>query len=282
MIPKYQLTSLPPELARSLREQLGLSGSPRVASQEAAADFLRARQLATLWGGTELPSLQEAVSGEAAPRMALLSSPVIGKVWVWAKGLAASGEFVVVKLFRLRATFVARPLWPALAQLTPLDPEASWKAGELSTAARQIADFIRAHGPRNTLELRQALPRRFPILPQSVKKGLGELEEKLIIFPKVLAEHQGGKDVNTWELLRRGLAEDGKRAGRSRQGSLAALARLLEATVGAAGVVDTRESSRWFPPWKAQCRDALAALVKGGKLRVVSEEHPSILTWSGG
>jgi len=243
----------------------------------AAEAFLRSKQIATLWGGTELPSLHEAVGGELVPRMVLVSSSAIGSAWVWSKSLVESRKVVLVKLFRGRATFVARPLWPALAVLAPRDLEALWRGGRLSTAAWHIAEFLLEEGPTHTLELQQALPRRFPILPKSLKKGLHELEEKLIIYPQRFAEHQNGKDVNTWELLRRGLG--GKGSAKLRGGTAAAVARLLEASVRAAGVVDARECNHWFPNWKGQCNEALSALIETGKIRPVSENNPTQLAW---
>ncbi len=279
MIPKYEPQSLPPGLGQALREYLRMTPSTQVKNPAAAAAFLRSRHIATLWGGTELPSLHEAVSGESVPRPGLVSSSAIGQAWVWSKGLAESREFVLVKLFRRRATFVARPLWRALVELAPPDPEALVQAGQISTAARQIAAFLLKEGPTNTLELQQALPRQFPILPKSLKKGLRELEEELIICPERFADHHNGKDVNTWELLRRSLARKGSASFPG--GPSAAVACLLEAAVRAAGVVDVREQNHWFPRWKHQCRQALCVLIEEGKIRVIDEKHPSQIAWRG-
>lgn len=278
MIPKYDLQNLPEGLARTLRKHLGISKSPHGTSLAAAAKWLRSKRIATLWGGTELPSLHEAVGGELVARMALVSSPAIGKAYVWAKKLVESREFALVKLFRRRATFVARPLWPALLELAPADPEALWRAGGLSSAARHIAAFLLEEGPTNTLELQQALPGRFPILPKSLRKGLRELEEKLMIYPRRVADHFDGKDVNTWELLKRGLAREGQE--RRREDGSSAVACLIEAAVRAAGVVDARECGRWFPRWKHQCLDALSALARSGRIRAV-RERASQFIWHG-
>lgn len=278
MIPKYESQSLSPPLAEALRDHLGISAGAQVTSPAEAAEFLRSCQIAALWGGTELPTLHEAVGGELVPRMALVSSSAIGKSWVWTKTLVASGEFVLVKLFRRRATFVARPLWPALASLSPQDLEKTWHAGELSTAARQIAHFLRERGPQNTLELQESLPHRFPILPGSLKKGLEELQEKLVIYPQRVGDHHDGKDINTWELLPRGLAINPPDA--RREAVQESVMFLVEAAVRAAGVVDARESSRWFPAWKHETREALSTLLVQGRVRPASESAPNQLAWA--
>ncbi len=276
MIPKYQSQSLPKDFSKVLLAHLGIVPS-EVTNFVTAANFLRAKQMATLWGGTELPSLQEALGGELVPRATLVSSPVIGKAWGWAKSLIDSEEVVLVKLFRLRATFISQPLWPALRELCPRDPETLWRTGELSTAAHHIATVLLDQGPTNTLELQQIVPRRFPILPKSLKKGLRELEEKLLIYPQRLGEHHDGKDVNTWEFLWRGLSIKDSERLPSRG---AAVARLIEATFRAAGVSDAREASRWFPGWKHESRHALSALLKSAEVRIL-EDHPNLVFWPG-
>ncbi len=163
-----------------------------------------------------------------------------------------SGELLLVKLFRLRATFVARPLWSSIAELSPPGPWALSKVGELSTAAKHIASFLLQHGPANTLELQQALLRQFPILPASLKKGLRELEERLIVYPLRVGDDSVGRDVHTWELLTQRLARGGcepppQATAEIPQDGTRAVAGLLQAALQAAHVVDATEADRWFP-----------------------------------
>ncbi len=281
MIPKYNLPTLPQSLAGALRKHIGVARSEQLTSLEAAAAFLCARQMAGLWGGTELPSLQESISGELVPRARLVSSPSLGNTWTWTRKLAESGELLLVKLFRSRATFLARPLWPSIAELSPPGPPALSNAGELSTAAKQIASFLLQHGPANTLELQQALLRQFPILPASLKKGLRELEEKLIVYPLRVGDDSVGPDVHTWELLAQRLAREGCTPPRQPSGeaNARAVASLMEAALRAASLVDATEAARWFPAWKPQTRSALATLIQAGRLRPASQEHPFLLVW---
>lgn len=243
MIPKYQLSSFPAEFAATLSACLGLPPAAPLADAHAAAAFVRARGLVTLWGGTELPSLQEAAAGAAVPRMTL-ASPGVGAAWSWAKALTEAQHVACVKLFRNRSTLVARRLWREVAALAPR-AERLWRAGKLSHAAREVAAFLEKEGPATTLELRERLPRRVPVLPASLQKGLRELEERLVIFPQRLGERVAGKDVNTWELVWRGLV--GHAPAAPAEGATA-LARLLAGVVGAAGIVDAREAGRWLSP----------------------------------
>jgi hypothetical protein len=255
MIPKYQLSSLPAEFADALSAHLGLAPATPRADARAAAAFVRVRGLVMLWGGTELPSLQEAAAGVAVPRMTL-ASPGVGAAWTWAKTLTEAEHFACVKLFRNRLTLVARRLWPVVAALAPC-PEHLWRAGKLSNAAHEVAAFLEKEGPASTLELRECLPRRVPVLPASLQKGLRELEEKLVIYPRRLAEHVSGKDVNTWELVWRGL---GGGAPASPAERAAALTRLLDGVVKSAGIVDAGEAPRWLSPVVAESATVLAAM----------------------
>lgn len=275
MIPKYDLDSFPPDLGRALRKHLGVT--TQVPNLAAGTAFFRSRGICSMWGGTELPSLLEVIGGELLARVALAPPAAIGRVDAWAKSLVESGEFVLVKLFRGRETLVARPLWPALAELAPSDPEDLWYAGKVSTAARHIAAFLLEKGPTNTLDLLRLVPARFPILPRSLKEGLRELEEKLIIYPQHLAERQNGTPPHTWELLRRGLAAPEAASQATRR----AFTCLVEAAVRAAGIIDAGEAGRWFPRSKRKVHDALATLVDVGKIRGVDEGNSTRFAWQG-
>jgi hypothetical protein len=211
--------------------------------------------------------------------MTLVPSADIANAWAWAKKLVESGEFILVKLFRRRATFLAPSLWSTLAEIAPSDAEASWQAGELSTAAHHIAAFLLERGPTNTLELQQLLPRRVPILPTSLKRGLRELEEKLVIYPRRLGEHFGGREVNTWDLLQHGLKRQG--IPPSTGDRAAGVARLVEGAVRAGGVVDARECGSWFPPWKSQSQEAMRSLMRLGRALPLSAERPWEVVWHG-
>ena len=271
MIPKYQLNRLEPGLAGALRKHLGLAGFERVTSPAEAAEFLLSRQIASLWGGVELPSLYEARGGELAPSTAPVESASLATMWVWARNLVQENEFILLKLFRGRATFVARPLWPLLLRLSPGDSEAGGRASDLSMAARQLALFLREHGPASTLELEQSLPRRVPMLPASLRRALEELEERLIIYPQWVGEDAGSKRASAWALLRPSLEKYAAPGGAS------AVAGLTEAVVRSAGIIDPQEAGRWFPLWKRECRNALSALVRAGKLRTL--KHSRLLVW---
>ncbi len=277
MIPKYDPDSFPPDFGQALRKHLGVT--TQVPNLPAATAFFRSRGICSMWGGTELPSLLEVIGGELLARVALAPPAAMGRVNAWAKSLVASGQFGLVKLFRGRETLVARPLWPAVAELAPSDPEDLWYAGKVSTAARHIAAFLREDGPTDTLDLLRLVPARFPILPRSLKEGLRELEEKLIIYPQRLGERQIGTAFHTWELLHRGLAM--REATSTSQATRRAFTCLVEATVRAAGIVDAGEAGRWFPRSKRKVNDAFVTLVEAGKIRGVDEGNSTRFAWPG-
>lgn len=255
MIPKYQLARLPAELAETLPAHLGLPPAAPLANAREAGAFVRSRLLVSLWGGTELPSLQEAAAGVAVPRMTL-ASPAVGAAWTWAKALVESGDFACLKMFHNRSTLVARRMWSAIVALAP-DHGRLWRAGRISSAAHEISAFLDKEGPASTLELQERLPRRVPMLPASLKKGLRELEEKLVIYPRRLGEHVSGRDVNTWELVRRGL---GERVVTKPETRATALRHLLDVVVKSAGVVDKREAVHWLAAEIAEPPDLRATL----------------------
>ncbi len=278
MIPKYHSDVLAPGFADVLREHVGLGASAPLTGASRIAEFARAHQIVTLWGGTELPSVQELATGELALRKPLIASPITAQVWAWTKELMDSQEFALVKLFRRRATIVARSLWPALVSVAQFPSQSRAPRPQLSTAARQIAEFLSDRGPLETSELMEALPRRVPILPESLRKGLEELEEKLVIYPKGLRESQRGKYAPTWELVRRGLAAEGRNAlQKSMHGCME---QFVEGSVQAAGVVDASECSRWFPAWRQESLRIFANLRNEGSVRALENLEFSLVACS--
>lgn len=278
MIPKYHLESLPPRLAGELREHLGLAASSSNVSVSAAARFLRARRLATLWGGSELPSLFELITGELAPERIVFQAAAMAKARQWGQTLAESGEFLLVRLFRRRWTLVARPLWPALAELGALEPEKSQSASELSSVAYHIAGVLRERGPCDRAALSEALLRRFPILPSSVSQGLRELEHLPAIYLLSHADTRAAMTATRWDLLERRLKAEGiaPHAG----GRPEALRGLVRAVVEAAGIVRAHDCIPWFPNWRRQVSEAMADLVKDRALASLQDEKFGMLVYT--
>jgi hypothetical protein len=277
MIPKYQLTQLPRGLAQALGDYLDITGVDRITRLAKALDYVQRRRVVTLWGGTELPSLDEAISGQLAPqlvpRIRIGAGGASATIESWSRELVESGEAALLSLFRNRPTLVGRALWPALVGLSARVPDALLD-GEVSAAARHIGSFLLMEGPMSTSDLKQRLPQRLPLLPTSVVKGLAELESKLIIYPQIAVDCRG-KPVTKWELLRRGLA----RPEHDTASRTAAVASFLEATVCAAGVVDLCESGRWFRDFNAESQAAISVLIESGKLCRVGEQNASIVAW---
>lgn len=278
MIPKYHLQQLPPEAVRRLKERQGIAGDSRLSSAADAAAFVENRQVVALLGGGELPSVQEAAEGRLIARPPIGPAMGMGVAWEWAKELASSGKFVLTRIFRGKPAFVARKLWPWLVKLAPPDIEAALAAGTLSQPAFQIAALLRDHGPARTVDIKLELASRFPILPKSVQKGLLELEEKMLIYPLSLSEYEDGSEANTWELVTRGLAKDGRPPRASRKATRP-LKAILEAMLAAAVVVDSSESRHWFTPWGGECRDIFAEFVKTSALCTFNPQQPSHLLW---
>jgi hypothetical protein len=273
MIPKYQLTQLSPALAQAIGDHLQITGVERITRVAKALDYLQRCRIATLWGGTELPSLDEAMSGHLMPGVRIDAGGTSATIESWSRELVESGEAVLLKLFRNRLTLIGRALWPALVGLSARGPD-TLPDGEVSAAARHIGSFLLMEGPMSTSELKQRLPQRLPLLPTSVVKGLAELESKLIIYPQIAVDCRG-KRVARWELLRRGLV----RLEHDTVSRPSAVATLLEAAVRAAGVVDLCESGRWFRCSNAESQAAISMLIESGKLCRVSERNTSIAAW---
>ncbi len=275
MIPKYHPEMLPARLAAELREHLGLATSSPGLSVSAAARLLRARQLATLWGGSELPSLIELLAGEPTPSKILFYSPAVLQAHQWAQTLVESGEFLLVRLFRRRLTLVGRPLWPSLAALAAFDPEKALSTGEISRAAYHIALVLQEKGPCDRAALGEALLRRFPILPSSVSEGLHELEHRSAIYPQTLTTTRVTLTGARWDLLARRLAAE--RIAPPEGGRPEAVRRLVRAVVAAAGIVKARDCIQWFPNWRREASEAMADSIRRGAFASLQDGQSRLL-----
>jgi hypothetical protein len=219
--------------------------------------------------------MDEAVCGRSLPRRRFAPYQTNGSAYTWSRELVESGEAILIKLFRGRSTLVGHALWPALAELSPVRPEARSVSGQFSAAACHIWGFLRDEGAMTTSELQRALPSRTPLLPTSLKKGIEELEKKLVIYPQL---RNGASDsgIARWELVRRGLA--GAATSADNCNSLGP-AGVLEAALHAAFVVDPGEAGRWFPKCITDTRTRISALLNSAKLCQVNKGGLSLVAW---
>ena len=171
----------------------------RIRSEAEALAFLNDVGLATLFssGAMELPSLWEAICGEARPLPRNHDDHELGLAWRWKDTLPARKAILYGKFLRKKPVFISLSLLPYFYALSgnfgELDDYLEqYRDGRLSEEARRVYETLLEHGA----------------LPTSHLRRLARLEGKgsASRFDRALAELQMGfkivkvgiSDANRW------------------------------------------------------------------------------------
>jgi hypothetical protein len=156
MIPSQQAISAWRDLKYHRRPNL------RVRAEEDAEAFINEVGLCLLFpsADVELPSLWEAICGEARPLPETHDSYELGLAWEWKDTLPARRAAIYGKFVRRKPVFVSRTLFPNLYALSGNYGEADdymerYKDGVLSEAAKRVCDALMEGGALATGELRK-------------------------------------------------------------------------------------------------------------------------------
>lgn len=254
-----------------------LTAKRRLLNKEQARKFVHERGIVTLFAGTELPSIQEALVGMPITNKGNERfGPGFGIAWIWGKDMPEGGQCAYGSFFREKATLVARRLWPVLGVLGTFDYRRAHKSGRLSAPACRMAAYIEEHGPTRSDVLRSTLGYENRAGSMKFQRARRELERLWTIITVKHGEHIGGADVNTWELTARWMPDEVKEEARQLTRPEAG-ARFVLAGVESALVVEERGISRWFG-WTAACTaKAVDRLLRSGRLHRIEGERPLLV-----
>ena len=247
VLPKQTLFSLLPDDVRDVVfAKHRLQEDLRFQDKSQTQDFVKDCGIVSLFAGTELPSIQEAIAGEIVANTGNERyGSGFGIAWIWSKDLPDEGHCAYGSFFREKATLIAQQHWPALVTLGHIDHQKARKNKHLSTTAYQMASYIEANGPTQSDVLRKALKYSGREGSSAFRKVLRELERHWTIVAIRRGEHVGGADMHTWELTSRWLP-DGVDKTAEKMTYQEAMGRLLVASIDAALVVEEQNIARWF------------------------------------
>ena len=231
----------------------------RLQGREQTQSFIDDRGIVSLFTGTELPSIQEAIEGTLASDThdGIIKSG-FGIAWIWAQDLPDPSRCMYCLFLREKATFIARRHWASLIAMGSPNHHQARKAKHISAIAYQLANYIETQGPTSGDLLRKALGHTGRAGGQTFRRARRELEKQWIIVPIGIGEHRRGADPHTWELTGRWLPPHilEEALALSRQ---EAMANILLAGIDATLAVDEQAVFRWFG-WT---RSITGRLVKG-------------------
>ena len=248
----------------------------RLSSEEQALQFINQVGFCFLFAarGLAMPTLWEAICGEARALPQHHDDPALGQAWDWKDTLPARKACFYGKILRKTPTLVALDYLPHFYALSPNygtedDYLEEYAEGRLSAEAKWVYEALLRHGPQSTTRLRKLAGLDGKANMARFDRALTELQAGLKIV-KV-----GTSDANAWgycyvyDLLLRQypqLAEQA-RAISSTQAEDALSLKYLEATV----CVTPTEIARLFgwEPWRI---DRLVARLTT-KSRVAAEVH---------
>jgi hypothetical protein len=243
----------------------------RVRSEPEAAAFVDEVGFCLLFAarGFAMPTLFEAISGEARPLPHGHDDPDLGRTWEWKDSLPARKACFYGKLLRKTPTLVSLAYLPHFYALSPNygaleDYLEEYEEGRLSAEAKWLYEALLHNGPQSTTRLRKL----------AGLEGKGNMRR----FDRALAELQAGlkivkvgtSDANAWgycyvyDLVLRQFPGLGERAQtiHSTQAEDALCLRYVETAVCVSAV----EVSRLFSwePWRME--RLLARLTASGQI----------------
>jgi Winged helix DNA-binding domain len=243
----------------------------RIRSANTALQFVNAVGLCSTFHVFRegLPSLWEAVVGQASPRWPRRShhDAGIGLTWELKDVLPARRQVYYGKLVKGRPMLVALDLFPAFYALVrgrqrARDYRSEYEAGRLSITAKRIMDSLVRESPQYTRGLRAECFMLEPAKTREFERAMGELQQGLWIAKT--EERYEPTFSYRWDLLEHWLPDpvaEGRRLGRP-----AALERLLSRYLAGAVYSTPALLARLFGVGRAEVETALGALARKGRI----------------
>lgn len=238
---------LPDGVRGCVTENHRLSPSRRLKNRKQAGEFILERCFVSVYSGTELPSIQEAIDGRTGcdgngDRI----STGQGIASIWLSDLPEAVPCLFGTFMKRKPTLVARKHWAALLAMEGEGFRGARARNRISPAAFHLADCIERDGPATGRALRDRLAGTVPMDGRTFRKALLELEKLWLIVPGTATGrnvHDAGSRV--WELTNRWVPDDTAKEAVSMT-RRHAMRSLLVGAVESAGAVDEKAVYRWF------------------------------------
>jgi len=250
ILTKSKLFPLLPEDVRGrVTESHRLSSSSRLRNRKQAGDFILERCFVSVFSGTELPSIQEAIDGRTdLPGNGNRISSGQGIASIWLSDLPEAVPCLFGTFVNRKPTLVARKHWAALLAMEGEGFRGARARCRISPAAFRLADCIERDGPATGRALRDRLSESARMDARTFRRALLELEKLWLIVPG--RSGLPGRNIHdaascVWELTKRWVPDDIEREAASMT-RRHAMRSLLVGAVDSAGAVDEQAVYRWF------------------------------------
>lgn len=237
---------LPADVRGRVTENHRLSSSKRLRSRKQAGDFILERGFVSVFSGTELPSIQEAIEGKMDdPNGGDRISSGQGIASIWLKDLPEAVPCLFGTFVKRKPTLLAQKHWAALLAIEQEGFQGAREQTRISPAAFCVADCIDREGPATGEALRDRC-NDFGEMPISIfRRALLDLEKLWLIVRSPTSRNIHDTNSCVWELTIRWLPDETVLEA----GSLTrrqAMYSLLVGAIDSAGVVDEKAIYRWF------------------------------------
>ena len=240
---------LPEDVRGRVTESHRLSPSSRLKNRKQAGEFILERCFVSVFSGTELPSIQEAIDGRAdLPGNGNRISTGPGIASIWLSDLPEAVPCLFGTFVKRRPTLVARKHWAALLAMEGEGFQGARENNRISPAAFRLADCIERDGPATGQALRDRLAGSACMDRRTFRRALLELEKLWLIVPGRTG--RPGRNIHdtascVWELTKRWVPDDIEREAASMT-RRHAMRSLIVGAVDSAGAVDEQAVYRWF------------------------------------
>ena len=247
ILTKSKLFPLLPDGVRGrVTENHRLSPSRRLKSRKQAGEFILERCFVSVYSGTELPSIQEAIDGRAdlsghGDRI----STGQGIASIWMGDLTEAVPCLVGTFVKRKPTLVARKHWAAMLAMEREGFQGARESNRISPAAYHLADCIERDGPATGQTLRDRLAESLRMDRRTFRRALLELEKLWLIVPGRIERSMHDAASCVWELTKRWVPAETAREAVSMT-RRHAMRSLLLGAVDSAGAVDEKAVYRWF------------------------------------
>lgn len=213
-------------------------------------------------GPGNLPGLFDVLATRSVDRMWSWS-------WQWKDELATGKRVFYGKVLRRKPTYISLSYLPYFYALSGNVGDAddhlqAYREGRLSLLAKDVFEYVRAHGPCSTWVLRrQFVPRGNRGAP--FQRALGDLQSRFLLAR--VGELEAGSFSFIWDTFGRWLPQAVRAAARtpSERAAAAVFERYLR-TVGAISPRVATDLLAWPPRLLDAARDATADAVQDGRI----------------
>lgn len=213
-------------------------------------------------GPGNLPGLFDVLATRSVDRMWSWS-------WQWKDELATGKRVFYGKVLRRKPTYISLSYLPYFYALSGNVGDAddhlqAYREGRLSLLAKDVFEYVRAHGPCSTWVLRrQFVPRGNRGAP--LQRALGDLQSRFLLAR--VGELEAGSFSFIWDTFGRWLPQAVRAAARTpaARAAAAVFERYLR-TVGAISPRVATDLLAWPPRLLDAARDATADAVQDGRI----------------